>query len=411
MATYAKKRNNVSRRARLSTTKPQGLSIFDDEIDSSGDTLQDIFPEIDGPSVPFIPSIKKPSLEKKPKVILPKNKARRVSKTSTTKTSKPKPKKKKVDPWDDLLSNIEDIPVHLPKISLEEDSDDDDDDITAESAPAAFTIDINFDDTTAEPVQPTQPTTALLPRLPTIPPAKTYSQDRSYRIEDQVIDVKQELGESISKKHDFGDDDNDNNGDVVNVNDLRTAGRLNQYQDIIDGLVSNMTNLQLSSLLELVNNEHAEAMFGHVIKLVDCEKEIIRYVSSVVAFQVFQKTPETVAKYLDKLHLVWLGLKLRIDSGQVARIYRDVIQKLATENYSGEFLGSVDEYGAMTKKLCLLILEQGSELELAMVAKFLESTEDLTSEDHARLKLRLDTRLVDIEAGSKSGQSMQQTLN
>ncbi|RCK57752.1 hypothetical protein Cantr_06258 [Candida viswanathii] len=404
MATYAKKRHNVSKRARLSTTRSQGLSIFDNEVDTSGDTLQDIFPEIDGPSQPFIPSIKKPSLEKKPKAILPKDKTRRVSKTSTAKPSKPKPKKKIVDPWDDLLSNIDDIPVHLPKISLDEDSEDGND-VTTDSTPAPFTIDLNFDDSTDEPVQPTQ---AILPRLPTVSQTKTYSQDRSYRIEDQMIDVRQELEESISNKHDFGDNDSDDNGDVVNVNDLRTAGRLNQYQDIIDGLVSNMTNLQLSSLLELVNNKHAEAMFSHVIKLVDCEKEIIRYVSSVVAFQVFQKTPDMVVKYLDKLHLVWLGLKLRIDSGQVARIYRDVIQKLTTENYSGEFLGAVDEYGAMTKKLCLLILDQGSELELAMVGRFLESSEHLTSEDHAKLKLRLDTRLGGRQAERKDGLLMSQ---
>lgn len=409
MATYAKKRSNLSKRARLASSKLNTPSIFDEIDDNKSETLLDIFPDIDVPKDPTISKVKKQTLEKKPKVTLPKNKNTYVSKKQDSKSKKPKskqpPSKKKVDLWGDLLNNIDAIPIELPKVSLDVDleNDEDGDGSTEPSSELPLNIDLNFDYLPDESVstqqeQQQQPIT-ILQKL-TTSQTKTYSQDRSYLIEDQIIDVKQELGERISHTHDFRNDDHNDNDDVINVNDLRKAGKLNQFQDIIDGLASSLTNLQLSSLLELLDNEHARDLLSYVIKLINCEKEIIRYVSSIVVSQTFGRDPSLMSKYMNKLHVVWLGLKLTILSGQVAKIYRDIIQRLIHDKHDVEFLQLLIDQQTISKRICLLQLDDvTSELGLELILKFLDTAEEEFNEnDLIKFKPKLNSCFNNIKS-------------
>ena len=66
MATYAKK-SNLSKRARLASSKLNTPSIFDEIDDNKSETLLDIFPDIDVPKDPTISKVKKQTLEKNQK--------------------------------------------------------------------------------------------------------------------------------------------------------------------------------------------------------------------------------------------------------------------------------------------------------------------------------------------------------
>ena len=272
-----------------------------------------------------------------------------------------------INPWNELLDNIEESTVYLPKISLIDDENESDENdqvqigvneaqeggetITTTSI-INLPILLNFDnegEDEEEEEENLQQQLIQSRSLSTSPsnsnsnsnslkPNKTYAQDRSYLILDQsYIDVKQELGESISRKHDFDNNNNDNTeeegeekenedinnnkllssssssggGRVINVHDfkIKSEFKINPIlQDIIDGLLSNSFNLQLSSLLEIISKKKKlsistdmtdmtdmrkgiiDIIIQYVLPLIDSNNKLINWLSSKIIFDIWKST-------------------------------------------------------------------------------------------------------------------------
>ena len=278
-----------------------------------------------------------------------------------------------INPWNELLDNIEESTVYLPKISLIDDENESDENdqvqigvneaqeggetITTTSI-INLPILLNFDnegEDEEEEEENLQQQLIQSRSLSTSPsnsnsnsnslkPNKTYAQDRSYLILDQsYIDVKQELGESISRKHDFDNNNNDNTeeegeekenedinnnkllssssssggGRVINVHDfkIKSEFKINPIlQDIIDGLLSNSFNLQLSSLLEIISKKKKlsistdmtdmtdmtegiiDIIIQYVLPLIDSNNKLINWLSSKIIFDIWKSQKSTTIK-------------------------------------------------------------------------------------------------------------------
>ena len=330
-----------------------------------------------------------------------KSKSKSKSNSNSNSNSKPKPKPRpkpkpkpvsknilkinqtsNINPWNELLDNIEESTVYLPKISLIDDENESDENdqvqigvnkaqeggetITTTSI-INLPILLNFDnegedDEEDDEEEENLQQQLIQPRsLSTSPsnsnsnsnsnslkPNKTYAQDRSYLILDQsYIDVKQELGESISRKHDFDNNNNDNTeeeeeegeekekenedinnnkllssssssssggGRVINVHDfkIKSEFKINPIlQDIIDGLLSNSFNLQLSSLLEIISKKKKlsistdmtdmtegiiDIIIQYVLPLIDSNNKLINWLSSKIIFDIWKSQKSTTIK-------------------------------------------------------------------------------------------------------------------
>ena len=319
-----------------------------------------------------------------------KSKSKSNSKSNSNSNSKPRPKPKPVsknilkinqtsniNPWNELLDNIEESTVYLPKISLIDDENESDENdqvqigvnkaqeggetITTTSIinlPILLNFDNEREDEEEEEEENLQQQLIQPRSLSTSPsnsnsnsnsnslkPNKTYAQDRSYLILDQsYIDVKQELGESISRKHDFDNNNNDNTeeeegeekekedinnnkllssssssggGRVINVHDfkIKSEFKINPIlQDIIDGLLSNSFNLQLSSLLEIISKKKKlsistdttdmtdmrkgiiDIIIQYVLPLIDSNNKLINWLSSKIIFDIWKSQKSTTIK-------------------------------------------------------------------------------------------------------------------
>lgn len=322
-----------------------------------------------------------------------KSKSKSNSKSNSNSKPRPKPKPKpipkpvsknilkinqtsNINPWNELLDNIEESTVYLPKISLIDDENESDENdqvqigvnkaqeggetITTTSIinlPILLNFDNEGDDEEDEEEEEnlqqqliqsrslsTSPSTSNS-NLNSLKPNKTYAQDRSYLILDQsYIDVKQELGESISRKHDFDNNNNDNTeegeekekeninnnkllsssssfssggGRVINVHDfkIKSEFKINPIlQDIIDGLLSNSFNLQLSSLLEIISKKKKlsistdttdmtnmrkgiiDIIIQYVLPLIDSNNKLINWLSSKIIFDIWKSQKSTTIK-------------------------------------------------------------------------------------------------------------------
>ena len=321
-----------------------------------------------------------------------KSKSKSNSNSNSNSNSKPKPKPRpkpkpkpvsknilkinqtsNINPWNELLDNIEESTVYLPKISLIDDENESDENdqvqigvnkaqeggetITTTSIinlPILLNFDNEGEDEEEEEEENLQQQLIQSRSLSTSPsnsnsnsnslkPNKTYAQDRSYLILDQsYIDVKQELGESISRKHDFDNNNNDNTeeeeekekedinnnkllssssssggGRVINVHDfkIKSEFKINPIlQDIIDGLLSNSFNLQLSSLLEIISKKKKlpistdttditnmrkgiiDIIIQYVLPLIDSNNKLINWLSSKIIFDIWKSQKSTTIK-------------------------------------------------------------------------------------------------------------------
>lgn len=326
-----------------------------------------------------------------------KSKSKSNSKSNSNSKPRPKPKPKpipkpipkpvsknilkinqtsNINPWNELLDNIEESTVYLPKISLIDDENELDENdqvqigvnkaqeggetITTTSIinlPILLNFDNEREDDEEEEEENLQQQLIQSRSLSTSPsnsnsnsnslkPNKTYAQDRSYLILDQsYIDVKQELGESISRKHDFDNNNNDNTeeegeekenedinnnkllssssssssggGRVINIHDfkIKSEFKINPIlQDIIDGLLSNSFNLQLSSLLEIISKKKKlsistdttdmtdmtegiiDIIIQYVLPLIDSNNKLINWLSSKIIFDIWKSQKSTTIK-------------------------------------------------------------------------------------------------------------------
>ena len=282
-----------------------------------------------------------------------------------------------INPWNELLDNIEESTVYLPKISLIDDENESDENdqvqigvneaqeggetITTTSIinlPILLNFDNEGEDDEEDDEEEEEEEENLQQQLiqsrslstspsnsnsNSLKPNKTYAQDRSYLILDQsYIDVKQELGESISRKHDFDNNNNDNTeeeeekekedinnnkllssssssggGRVINVHDfkIKSEFKINPIlQDIIDGLLSNSFNLQLSSLLEIISKKKKlsistdmtdmtdmtegiiDIIIQYVLPLIDSNNKLINWLSSKIIFDIWKSQKSTTIK-------------------------------------------------------------------------------------------------------------------
>ncbi|KAL6452940.1 hypothetical protein SBY92_000285 [Candida maltosa Xu316] len=369
MATYAKKRAGNLKKVKLSNAGNTNSNIFDHLNDNL--SISPVFDFPDDLNKTVKPKRKKPSPKpsrvKKSRVVTPTKQKVKLQKS-----------KNDTDPWD-LLDDIDDSTVHVPKVLINESSEDESTENTPSLLHQSFELDLDL-----EPIDSSPNNKIHEIQQSNNSSNKTYSQDRSYLIHDHIVDPKLELGEKIRNMHDYSNDE-----DSMNINDLRTSGKLNQFEDIIDGLSSNVTNLQLSSLLELIDNEDSHKLISHVIPLVEASKEIIRHIASIVMLQIFRDNVNDLRTYQSELHVVWLGLKLKVEINQVPKIYREVIKNLTKEDHGVDFLQLVKENHAATKKLCLLQLEKTTDSGLDLILEYLEGGE-FTSTELLKFKSHFD---------------------
>lgn len=242
--------------------------------------------------------------------------SRLVSLQSTPKTT---PHEK--DAWNDLFDNIETIKPKIEKLGVyyrADDSEEYEEGENTKEEPLINYIDLDriYESLNQEVKQESKPT----PRTPTktniIHHNRTYGDQRSYLLEQEVSEPEEEHQvmnkEMISNYYDYAD----SNRDTMNINDLRNLGKKNSDKDeleyLLEGLIlvggdiiENCNQVLINSLTDL-NNFNLEFLIRNSRQVIGRLNKLMTKITKLE-----NSSGKNLIKYLIQKNMSWLLNKHR----------------------------------------------------------------------------------------------------